>query len=49
MECKFCNNKFSSISTLNKHVKYANYCINKRSDNNINNKFICDSCHQNIF
>ena len=48
MECKFCNNKFSSISTLNKHVKYANYCINKRSDNNINNKFICDSCHKNF-
>ena len=42
MECKYCNNIFTSSSSLNKHIKYANYCINKRSIEK--EVFICEGC-----
>jgi hypothetical protein len=47
MECKYCKNKFTNISSLNKHVKYANYCINKRGEK-IETSFTCEGCDKNF-
>ena len=41
-ECKYCNKKLSSQSSLNVHLKRAKYCINKRSEKNTN--FQCNGC-----
>jgi hypothetical protein len=50
MECKYCKNTFTNISSLNKHIKYASYCISKRTDQIEENsiKFICDGCDKNF-
>ncbi|MEI7669698.1 MAG: C2H2-type zinc finger protein, partial [Pseudomonadota bacterium] len=49
MECKFCKNTFTNISSLNKHIKYASYCISKRTEKTENSlKFICDGCDKNF-
>ena len=45
MECKYCNNKFTNSSSLNKHIKYANYCINKRGIQK-EADFICKGCNK---
>ena len=47
MECKYCNNKFSNSSSLNKHIKNANYCINKRGPKK-EIYFICEGCNINF-
>ena len=47
MECKYCKNKFTNISSLNKHIKYANYCINKRGEKK-EASFICEGCDKNF-
>jgi len=41
-ECKYCNKKLASQSSLNVHLKRAKYCINKRSEKNTN--FECNGC-----
>ena len=41
-ECKYCNKKLSSQSSLNVHLKRAKYCINKRYEKNTN--FQCNGC-----
>lgn len=43
MECKYCHNKFTTKSSLNKHVKYAKYCISKRNIG-ISTSFECHGC-----
>ena len=43
MECKYCHNKFTTNSSLNKHVKYAKYCISKRNIG-ISTSFECHGC-----
>ena len=43
MECKYCHNKFITKSSLNKHVKYAKYCISKRNIG-ISTSFECHGC-----
>ena len=48
-ECKYCNKKLSSQSSLNVHLKRAKYCINKRPGKNRSGKntnFECDRCHK---
>ena len=47
MECKYCKNKFTNISSLNKHIKYANYCINKRGEKK-EAYFVCEGCEKNF-
>ena len=43
MKCPHCDNIFSSISSLNNHIKTARYCISKRTDNKIL-LFKCSKC-----
>ena len=44
MECKYCHNKFTTKSSLNKHVKYVSkYCISKRNIG-ISTSFECHGC-----
>uniref|UniRef100_A0A6C0JQF0 C2H2-type domain-containing protein n=1 Tax=viral metagenome TaxID=1070528 RepID=A0A6C0JQF0_9ZZZZ len=43
MKCPHCDNIFSSISSLNNHIKTARYCISKRTDNKIL-IFKCSKC-----
>ena len=47
MDCKYCKNKFTNISSLNKHIKYANYCKKER-DEKEENPFICEGCDKNF-
>jgi uncharacterized Zn-finger protein len=47
MDCKYCKNKFTNISSLNKHIKYAKYCKNKRNEKE-EILFICDGCDNNF-
>jgi hypothetical protein len=47
MKCKYCNKNFLTISSLNKHIKYARYCINKR-ENYDAIFFKCDGCDKNF-
>lgn len=42
MECKFCKNNFSSLSSLNNHMKTAKYCLGKRGVEK--DMFKCDKC-----
>lgn len=43
MECKFCNNKFKNISSLNNHQKTAKYCLNIQGAKN-HDIFECEGC-----
>ena len=46
-ECKFCHNKFITKSSLNKHEKYAKYCISARGKQSKQiNFFSCEGCHK---
>ena len=47
MDCKYCKNKFTNISSLNKHIKYANYCKKER-DEKEETPFICEGCDKNF-
>ena len=47
MDCKYCKNKFTNISSLNKHIKYAKYCKNKRNEKE-EILFICEGCDENF-
>jgi hypothetical protein len=50
LTCNFCNKKFSSISSLNKHKTTAKYCIkiqNRINENNSSN-FTCDFCFKDL-
>jgi len=47
MECKHCKNKFKTKSNLNKHIKYAKYCIEKREGEKILKSFSCIGCNKN--
>jgi hypothetical protein len=42
MECKFCHKSFASISSLNKHLKTAKYCLNSSSRKSI--VYSCEIC-----
>jgi hypothetical protein len=49
MECKFCNKKFCSKSSLNNHQKTAKYCIKLQDDNlEIISNFNCEFCNKNF-
>jgi len=45
MECQYCHSKFSTKSSLNKHIKYAKYCISKRNEKS-SNEFKCSGCNK---
>ena len=45
MECKFCNKKFCSISSLNVHQKTTKYCL-KLQGKIEENKFECKYCNK---
>ena len=45
MECQYCHSKFSTKSSLNKHIKYAKYCISKRNEKS-SNEFKCNGCNK---
>ena len=42
MECEHCDNKFTSLSSLNNHMKTAKYCLGKRGIKK--NRFNCSKC-----
>ena len=43
MDCQFCNNSFSTKTSLNNHQKTAKYCLSLRNISNDTN-FICEGC-----
>lgn len=43
MKCPHCDNTFSSLSSLNNHIKTARYCISKRNTNS-QQIFTCSKC-----
>ena len=45
MECQYFHSKFSTKSSLNKHIKYAKYCISKRNEKS-SNEFKCSGCNK---
>ena len=45
MECQYCHSKFSNKSSLNKHIKYAKYCISHRNEKS-SNEFQCSGCNK---
>jgi hypothetical protein len=47
MECEHCKNKFSSISSLNNHIKNARYCLKKRGSKNPTT-FLCCGCKRSF-
>ena len=42
MDCEHCKNKFSSLSSLNNHMKTAKYCLGKRGIKK--DRFNCSKC-----
>lgn len=46
MECIHCKNKFSSLSSLNNHMKTAKYCLGKRGIKNT--KYNCSNCQKSF-
>jgi hypothetical protein len=42
--CKYCNKQLASISSLNTHIKRAQYCIKKRGLSDKLSTFICEGC-----
>lgn len=45
MDCEYCKNKFTTISSLNNHKKTAKYCLEKRKKTVI---FICNLCDKSF-
>ena len=48
MFCEYCKNEFKTISSLNKHINNAKYCLaiqNKKKETQI---FICNYCDKNF-
>ena len=47
MKCDHCNSNFSSLSSLNNHIKTAKYCIEKRGEPTVN-IFNCLKCSKSF-
>jgi hypothetical protein len=46
MECKYCNNTFKTISSLNNHIKTAKYCLALRQDSK--SLYVCEYCNSTL-
>jgi hypothetical protein len=47
--CKYCNNKYKSISSLNCHQKTAKFCIQLQNrEVKVEEKYICEHCNKDF-
>ena len=47
MNCSHCGNEFTTLSSLNNHIKTAQYCISKRNTKPVK-EFKCKKCDKNF-
>ena len=47
MKCEHCGNNFTTLSSLNNHIKTAQYCVSKRNKEPVR-QFKCKKCDKNF-
>ena len=47
MKCEHCGNNFTTLSSLNNHIKTAQYCVSKRNTEPVR-QFKCKKCDKNF-